>query len=669
MEVTLNQAKELLSLPQNQRGIKEAQRHEARVRLHTEIATSEGGTLTGGFFDFVKGTIPTKKYAKFLNLFRLPTPTAVLCDEIFAAQEKVFDGRDKVERRELASDTITADYAQYWQTLGGNAAWQTVAIQTLKTAFNSIVVVDLPDEVIEGRPAPYYYMVSTDKLAAYSPAKDGFKWVAFWLKEDKTRLAFYTETHYYVFSSEGKLSTLNGVLVEAQHDLGRCPAYPFWHDSLNGDKFLKRVPLSVLLGELDHLLKDSIFYRHFKLYASYPVWSGFKTRCDYQEGGAYCDGGKMRSLETGDFMKSSRGDRLLDCPKCAKSDHAGPGTYYEVDPPSEDNNGADLRNPVQVTEVGVDGLQFNVDELQRESQKIYTSVVGTSNELIDDQAINEHQVKSLFESGTAALIKLKHNFEKTQTWLETTLAELRYGPGSVRNVSINLGTQFYLFSADAILAMYEQARAAALDHAVLDMLQDQYYQTKYRHNPEQLIRSKLISSIDPCRHVTAAQAKLLYTDQVLAFEDYAIKANFSSLLMAFERDNGPLTSFGLLLSYSERVAAIKEALAMYLPQPKEAEGDDDGQGDSSGSGGSSGGSNSSGSAAIKNVREAMEAYGIGVRSGSLTPQPDDEAAFRELLNLPAPGAAIAAKWAAQGGTRAPVTIANNANPTDGAGDQ
>ena len=56
------------------------------------------------------------------------------------------------------------------------------------------------------------------------------------------------------------------------------------------------------------------------------------------------------------------------------------------------------------------------------------------------------------------------------------------------------------------------------------------------------------------------------------------------------------------------------------------------------------------------VSKVIEAYGVGVRAGILTPCLEDENAFRKMLGLnPAPNTVVDA-WAAQGGTRAPITL-------------
>lgn len=56
----------------------------------------------------------------------------------------------------------------------------------------------------------------------------------------------------------------------------------------------------------------------------------------------------------------------------------------------------------------------------------------------------------------------------------------------------------------------------------------------------------------------------------------------------------------------------------------------------------------------------MNAYGIAVRSGFVTPQIEDEEALRQSLKLPGLSAAARSLWTAQGNVRQPVTLKSGA---------
>ena len=56
------------------------------------------------------------------------------------------------------------------------------------------------------------------------------------------------------------------------------------------------------------------------------------------------------------------------------------------------------------------------------------------------------------------------------------------------------------------------------------------------------------------------------------------------------------------------------------------------------------------------AKTKVDAYGIGVRAGVITPQEDDEIYHRDLLGLPSSSDAVKSSWKDDGGARRPVTI-------------
>lgn len=58
----------------------------------------------------------------------------------------------------------------------------------------------------------------------------------------------------------------------------------------------------------------------------------------------------------------------------------------------------------------------------------------------------------------------------------------------------------------------------------------------------------------------------------------------------------------------------------------------------------------------EDLKKKIEAYGIGVRGGSITPQEADEEYFRKTLDLPEPNEAVKSAWDEDGGARRPITL-------------
>ena len=61
-------------------------------------------------------------------------------------------------------------------------------------------------------------------------------------------------------------------------------------------------------------------------------------------------------------------------------------------------------------------------------------------------------------------------------------------------------------------------------------------------------------------------------------------------------------------------------------------------------------------ARVEISKQRMDAYGVGVRAGCITPNLDDETALRASTELPAPSTEVAKSWAIDGGSRKPITL-------------
>lgn len=65
------------------------------------------------------------------------------------------------------------------------------------------------------------------------------------------------------------------------------------------------------------------------------------------------------------------------------------------------------------------------------------------------------------------------------------------------------------------------------------------------------------------------------------------------------------------------------------------------------------------------IRSSVEQYGVAVRAGAITPQADDEAAFRASFGLPPMGDKVKEHWDQTGGIKQPITLSNGSEVATG----
>jgi hypothetical protein len=143
---------------------------------------------------------------------------------------------------------------------------------------------------------------------------------------------------------------------------------------------------------------------------------------------------------------------------------------------------------------------------------------------------------------------------------------LRYGLQFI-SAHINYGTEFYLHEPAELLEMYQQAKNAGVDDKILSMLQSEYYEVKYKNNPVELKRIKILSDLDPFRHLDKNQVQAMYQNGEIEYKPYMLKMNFSTLIARFERENTSVIQFGENIEYASKIQRITNVLNSYIQRP------------------------------------------------------------------------------------------------------
>lgn len=578
MPLQVEQIKAILKSGGKKEEVNRAHNQELRLRLHSEttLTQSETSRAVTMFLEYVRGLIPKDKFRSFSALFSYPVKTVSFVDKVYGALFKIFDGKNPVFEYEFRNPEAHADWEIYKdEKLDDARIWKTKGFEALRSRINSIAIVDLPAEQLTTNPEPYWYLLDVTNVIDLSGKENGeIDWIIFRQEVEiegvmKKVIAVFDEVSYRIFSvPETNTYDIGVVLLETSHGLGYCPARFFWDMPLNYSRpFVRKSPLSGLLSLLDWLLFSEVSRNHLNLYASYPIYWSFAEDCDFENDiqGQYCKDGYLQDRD-GNYILRSTGS-LQQCPKCGPKNLAGPGSHIKVDPPGPDNNNADLRDPVSIVTIDKGALDYNVEEVQRLREEIFSCVVGNVIDPLSTQAINEKQVLSFFESRGDVLKQLKGSFETIQQWVNDTICRLRYGEQYIGS-SINYGTEFFLISSDMLLSMYERARAANMGSQVLDMIQDKYFETKYKNNPEQLKRVRVEMNLQPFRHLTNEEVRGMYAANQIKFEDYYIKVNFSSLLMRFERENLNILEFGSGVSFEKKINSIQKVFISYAEEAR-----------------------------------------------------------------------------------------------------
>lgn len=569
MALELNQIKQILQKPTKRQTIQKAVNMQRRLRFHTEtnVAVSDINQPTTIFLDWIRQLLPKDKFNIFLHLFKFPLSTPAVVEDVYRELERVFYSRNSSSSYQFTDSELAEDWSQYKKNnLNEPEVWKTTGWKRMQVSPNSILVVDLPQVQTSLRPEPYFYWLEIDAVIDYQTFRldeNQFEWLIF--KQPEHRIAVFDDTSIRVYQLNEK-NEIQSLISEAKHDLGYCPARFFWSTQLNEkNKDLKKNPITKELSNLDWYLFFSISKQHLDLYAPYPIYSAYEADCNFEnnETGDYCDGGFLRNAK-GEYKILNDGT-VEKCPCCSEKRIAGPGSFLEVPIPNQSEGVADMRNPIQITTIDKDSLDYNVNECARLKNEIVISVVGSGGTVSEKEAINETQVTANFESKTSVLNALKTNFELAQKFVEDIVCKLRYGNAFISS-SVNWGTEFYVFTVTELYSKYKQAKENGASNSELDAISQQILEVEYRNNPLVLQRMLILKQLEPYPHKTLDEVLKLYEKKLIDEKLVKLKINFSTLIDKFERENINIIEFASNKPLREKIDIITNKLLEYVTE-------------------------------------------------------------------------------------------------------
>lgn len=546
--------------------LKKAEEHESRLSLHG--FETDTAPIAKAFEEFLeiypKNLLPAEKASTFESLITYPLPTVSLVKEVYKELWKVFDAQNKVETFVFNNNELIQDFQEYRASIKEPGYWASIGWGIIQTKINSILVVDLSAEQETELPEPLFFTVPVEQVRALEQKRDGetleyFIWQVDLTDEEKNTLSekvyIYDDAAYQI-ATKAVNSEEFVIVLNNPHDLGYCPARHYWTD--NRTEMQKAAPHGKELGNLDWILYQTISGRNLELYAGFPIITTYQEDCTYEtEDGYACDKGYTKIPRTDDNTKYDR----KPCPDCESRTLVGPGSVKEVPAPRE-NVDADLMPAVEVTKGDVASLEWFESSLKNKIDEFKMKVVGQGGEPKNDQAKNQKQIDSGFESKQTILSDVARNLEKIQKFTLDTIARLRYGEKYEYSI-ISYGNKFFLQTEKETLENYKQAKDEGLPNYVLEDMRINMLQKRYRNDPDMLNRIMLLDLLEPLPdYDVKALVPIVTIDPKVTF----MKINFNDLIKRFELENGNILEYREGIEMNARVAKIKEILDKYVDE-------------------------------------------------------------------------------------------------------
>lgn len=526
--------------------------HELRLEVHSRKEVSNGHyPALDRYLAYLRSGLHKKVYHKVVSQIRLPFETVALVDEIYQALEKVFRAKNQVITHDISDERFDSMVKDYFAKYYGDKFWR-MFFEKSKYQVNSAMYVDFPEEQEGQYPEPRVHFIRAKDIISFE-GEDELEHLAFMTDDPKKRYYIIDENAYMVFDENMSM------VMNVSHNFGRCPARWMWTDTLDAEcRYLKANELSVQLGNLDRAQKKILLNSYLDDHSSAPIMWVYERKCEYQNDYSRCEEGVLISLDDGvPIFSATDVHSLQECPLCNEKSLTGPGSIIEVDIPEKGEQS--LAPPAGLILPDVASLQHNDKKADTMLREIYEACVGSNFDIMEKAQVNEDQVRASYESRQQVLEKFKLNFEKAMEWVFTTVGFGMIG-NSYRGANVDLGDEFYLVPTSMLKKNYEDTIQKDEGLPMADALHKEYIQSKYKNNPAQLERQKILTAIDPAIHATKERLISMRESGVITDTEFAFKLNMWRYIREWELENGPMEAFMIPLEFPARVKLIKEQI-------------------------------------------------------------------------------------------------------------
>ena len=559
---------ELLQKRQKNQEIEDSIRHDKRVVFHTE-PTQRAYQIPyiREYLDWIGQIIDHRKHDVFEHLLTMPIETIEFTEGVFNELKKIFNAPDRFKQHNFTNPELVKDYETYLDLIHNDEFWKTKGFQAMKSAINSILIVDLP--AIQGpsdRPEPYYYLLPIDNVKIIKIGDNmRVEYIVFKDIEKEDVYHVFDDLFYrtYVLDKGNYILT-----VESQHDLGYTPARSFWSTPFNMNaKIQKKGPITNSLTQLDWLLAEYTFIKHEELYAGFPIDIMYEQQSPYTDD----DGDSYDYNQTGintlvptslyNDEDTTQAHRRYPSPESNTNKPVlGPGTQL-LAPLRADKDDPDMINGLNRISADVASLNWIVDKIEKAEKKITFNMIGFTQDQ-SREAMNEMQVMGNVQSRENVVIDVKTNFENAETFVVKTMGFLRYGQAYLGS-KIFYGEKFFFQSLDSIREGIKLSKTIGMPNFEIASQQKQLLNTKYQNNGKMLSKIEILMQLEPYQGYSLEELLTLNNSFRLDPVKMTIKTNFPEYIRRFENEFTNILTFMEFVELPEKVAVIYAILERY----------------------------------------------------------------------------------------------------------
>jgi hypothetical protein len=559
-----SQVIKLIKNKSNQLGMMQA--YESRLKVMSEplfFTELESETGWSEIKLAIRNSITPEKYQKVLQYFSYPLAIVSISDDILEDLNRVFNGRNANFNIQYPNKRAEAQAQELLYMLNTRKYIEKVGRRAFKCKPQTIIVVDK-----DAMGVPYYVTVELDKLMSYelTPCKQHFKYIIFHHSEGTDemgsykKIAFYDDEYYRVVEVRDKKYSL---ILESPHNLGYCPARWFVDDPLNTKDDVKRyAPLAKVLGSMSEWQQFHAYSYYAEHYGVFPVVEYAAAVCENE----FCvNGWVSEPMENGEMSTPT------SCTTCSANKFSGAGTAIKINP-KIDNDENDVSGYFRFISPPTGNLEFEQTKQDQRENFIKVNTTGF-NDMMNKEAVNADQVRSLMEDRKKPLLKLAGILNRLHKWLVETSVKLAID--TQVKVHANYGTEWFLLTEAQLQELFVGAKAAGMPESEIDQIYKLLIETKYKGDPQTVHKLMIENNLNPAPYSTIEECYKKAEQGVMAADDLYIKANFTKFVSKFERENGSIVQFGSDITFQQKIDIIYNTFKNYVRDERDE--NDDGQ--------------------------------------------------------------------------------------------
>jgi predicted RNA-binding protein Jag len=550
--------------PLNGDRINKAVQNEKRVRLHT-VGTQDSSTSFDDWLNItVKSILPKNKFEVFKQLVGEPVPTLTLSETIFDELAKIFESSNPSQKLTFESDNErkTNEFRNYFDL---DRFFKEDVWEQLKLAPNSFIVVDVKDELTQGKPSPTPYFVNIEAVIDASVNRDGSTNYLIFRVDAKTVVAI-DDLAYYVFDNvnddyelrEGYPSVHN---LTDRLDRPYTPAFLIYPNFLNAtDTIVVNSPLTKNLGAMEWLLFWAVSKRYLDLYAPFPIYVSYEEDCTYERAGMKCESGYL--VSTSDDLEEAAS--TIPCPKCSEQRMFGAGTEVTV-PAPQTKDEPNLIDAINVIPASKDSIEYVTAEKVRLEQEIYYSILGKTSQPLETFSQSVSQLDLSTESRKAVLLHVKSIFERVHNKVAYTMCKLMFGDEFIDSY-VNYGDNYFLTTSEQETKNFKALKDAGAPEGMLHSNLERIIATTYKTVPYTALLNQIYLEVEPYQTMSIENVTKLVGVNMIPKKKALAKIHFTDFIEDFESEHYALVKMIQLgeTDKDKAVKAIKAQLDKYV---------------------------------------------------------------------------------------------------------